>query len=347
MTPTHRARRSAALAVVAVVVALLGGPAGSAHAAFPDESRIDPTSLARGGPAAVLHSVGRTVVDGDRRIRAERPRRLQLIGKAPNGTGYVVVSFGTDGRNSLWRVTRDGSAVRLRGLGQDGRDAQLSPSGARVSWTRQGRDRTTVFVARTYNGRVVARQRYKGILEVLDVRKRVLLSGIRPVRTIWYRPSADSERVVRGLQLVDADLARDRAVVVVRDLVNGYDGVCLAYAVLSDPARRLWRSCTDKPVAFSPSGRLMVTTNIEADGAGTGLLQIRTAETNLVRATLRTRGYFSNALWESEKSLLAVTWQSKCAAIVRITKDGSVHRASALVRAAFGTEGSRWGFPPS
>lgn len=343
-----------ALAVAPLLAGLVAAPAGAASAGFPDRSGIDPAALRRGAAPTALHTEGSSIVDGGATIPTELTDRLQIVGRAAPGQGYVVASFSADGTAStLWRVRPDGSSRRLRDLGVDrgfgsgGHDTRTSPDGRRVAWTEPAGRRTILRVARTSDGTLLGGQRYRGSVEVLDVGSRVLLAGEGPERTIWYRQATDRSRVVRGLDLWSADLQRDRAVRTVSDEVNGYDGLCVVSTSLSHPAEQHWRSCTDKPLAFSPDGRLVVSTNIEADGPGTGLLQVRSAETFRVRATLRTPGFFVQPYWEDDDSFLVHTWAKGKAAIVRLSRSGTVRRVSEVVHERGGEDALNWSFPPS
>lgn len=349
MTRT-RGRRVPAIAVAlaagAVLAYLPAGWAGAAPDGYPNGVRVAPAALPRGADAVGLHTVGGSIVDGRLTVRTGLTGRLLLVGRAD--PGYVVITTDASGANrTLWRVRKDGGTVRLRDLGDGGDDARTSATGSRVSFTVPGRARTRVVVLRTSDGIVLGRQRYRGYLQVLDFHKRVLLSGLQPSRTLWYRPRTDTTEVAFHRNLWSADIERDRAVLPVRDPA-GYDRTCLVYTRLSDLSRRRWRSCTDKPLAFSsPEGTRMVTTYIEADGLGTSLLQVRDAETAAVRATYRTAGYFGNVAWEDENSLLVMTWSKGRAAIVRINTGGKVVRVSRVARMPATGDALRWSFPMS
>ncbi len=347
MTTIGTRGRLSALAAAALALTVVVPAAAASDArptAFPDRSRIDPAALPRGPAVTTLHTEGRSIVDGRTRLRTSLPGHLRILGRV--GPGYVVTTRADDGGDhTLWRVRRTGATHRLRSLADDADDLRLAPSGARVAWTQQGRSSTRVLVARTSDGRLVDARRFRGFLDVLDLGKRVLLGGIRPDRTIWWRPVVDRVTVAGDLSLNEADLTSDRAVVVVPDQVNGYDGICLGYAALSEPGRLRWTSCEDRPLSFSPNGRLMVTTFIQADGPGTGLLQVRTAASNTVRATLRTGGFFVFPYWEGNRSFLAHTWRKGRAAIVRVSRDGTVERVSRVVREDGGDDALAWSFP--
>lgn len=334
-----------ACVTVAAVAAALVAPVPAAAAERPRGVVVRPAKLTLSADPTALHSVGSTIVDGYRTVRTGLDAPLRLVGRATRG--WVVVTAGPDGLDrTLWRVRPDGSALRLRSLGDEGDDVRTSSAGRRVALTVSGRRSTLALVLRTSDGTVVGQRRFRGLLEVLALPGRVLLSGVQPRRTVWWWPrTGATERVLRRESWA-ADAERDRLVQVVRDPA-GYDGICLAQGRLSTPAVRDWRSCTDKPLAWSPSGRRMVTTNIESDGIGPNLLQVRDAATNRVRATYRTFGYFGLPYWEDGNSFLVLTWARERAAIVRVTTGGRVSRVSPVVRMRDVEDALGWGFPPA
>ena len=355
MTANSITRRAlAGVAALALAVSVAGTatvPAEAAAGAFPDMNRIDPASVPRGPAPTTLHTEGRSIVDGRVTVVTTLPGRLQILGRAPSG--YVVLTRNDEGsERTLWRVRLDGSAVRLRGLGgyRTGEELRVSSTGSRIAYTSSLRGRpirTRVFVVRSSDGTVVGSRLLRGDVEVLDFQGRVLLGGSRPDRVLWYLARTDRVTGRRGVVLSAADLGRNRAVVKVEDLVHGWDGVCLVYAPLAQPSRKLWRSCTDRPLAFSPDGTRMVTTFIGSDGPGTGMLQVRVAETNKVLATLRTSGFFVQPFWEDDRSFVVHTWRKGKAAILRVSRDGTVRRVSKVVSEHGGEDELQWSFPPS
>ncbi len=329
----------------AAVAAALVGPVPAASTERPRGVVVRPAQLTRSAAPTALHAVRGTIVDGGRTVRTDLTGRLWLVGRAAHG--WLVVTSGPDGSDrTLWRVRPDGSTLALRRIGDGGGDARASASGRRVALTVPAGRSTRALVLRTTDGTVVAQRRFRGYVEVLDVPARVLLTGAQPDRTLWWRPLAGTtQRVVRRGAWA-ADAGRDRLVQAVPDPA-GYDGICLAQGRLSDPADRDWRSCTDKPLAWSPSGRRMVTTNIESDGIGPNLLQVRHAATNELRATYRTAGYFGQPYWEDDNSFLVRTWARGRATVVRITTSGRVTRVSRVLRMPDIEDFLRWSFPPS
>lgn len=354
MTATAATRRAlAGLAALTLATTLAGtatGPAEAAAGAFPDKNRIDPASVPTGPAPTTLHTEGRSIIDGGDTVDTTLPGRLQILGRF--GSSYIVHTRNDDdGTQALWRVRKDGSALRLRDLDdRTGEEIRLGSYGNRIAYTEElaGRPfRTRVFVLRSGDGSVVDSRLLRGHVEVVDFAAKVLLTGIQPKRTVWYLANRDEITVRRGLELLSADIGLKRAVVKVKDLVNGWDGVCLVYAPLSRPRQQLWRSCTDRPLSFSPDGTRMVTTFIGSDGPGTGKLQVRVAETNKVLATLRTGGFFVQPYWEGNRSFLVHTWNKGKAAILRVSRDGTVERVSPVVSEDVGEDNLQWSFPPS
>jgi hypothetical protein len=347
-----RARGGRSAAVVLAGAALLAcpptGPAAAAADGYPAGVRVAPAALPRGEDTLALHAVGHTIVDGTRRVRTDLAGPLRLVGRARHGW-VVATSEASTAATTLWRVRPDGFAVRLRDIGAGGDDARTSATGTRVAYTvqgRAGRPVTRVVVVRSSDGSAAAVRRYHGYLKVLDVRRRVLLTGVQPSRTLWYDPRSDTTTLAFRRELSSADIAADRALRPVSD-PSGLDRQCLVESRLSDLSAVRWRSCTDKPLAVSPGSTRMVTTYIEADGLGSSLVQLRDAGTNAVQATYRTAGYFGAVSWESERSFLVMTWSRGRAAIVRITTGGTVERVSRIVRMRADGDGLRWSFPPS
>ena len=343
--------RAAAAGVAVLLVATAAGTAATSALAAPGDSypagtAVVPGNLSRGPEVTSLHSEGTTIVDGRRTVSTGLAGRLSLVGRARGG--YVILTRATDSSTAvLRRVRLDGSTLRLRSLPPTAADDfQVSPDGRRVAYTTSGQGRSTLVVRRTSDGSLVARHRFPTFVQLLDVKRRVLVSATGPDRMVWFDPAAEAIEVTLGVAPLSADIVADRIVYPVQDPVNGFDGICLVRARLSDPADIRWRSCTDKPLAISPDGRRMITTYIQADGLGTSVLQIRDAETFAVTATLRTSGYFGNLGWEDNNSFVTFTWRKGRAAYVRYALDGTLQRVSRLVRVADAGESPLdWTFP--
>ncbi len=330
MDRTRRRSLLAAAAALCLGLTLAGGSPGASALvrSRAASTAIDPATLTRGSDTDLLHSRGHRIVDGDRVVRTDLSGQLAMIGRAVRG--YVVVTRDqSDGSATLWRVRRDGTARKLRELTDRAGILRVSARGDRVAWAVPGNDRTRVMVARTTDGSLVGSVRRAGFLEVADVgRYRVLVTGLQPTRTLWFRPAAGSTERLFGQQVWEADIAADRAVVAVEDNA-GPDGLCLSYRRLREPSTRFWRSCTDKPLAFSPDRSLMVTTDIQSDGIGPSTLEVRDATHNTPLASYTPDGgYFGSPVWEDADSFVVRVWADGHAAQVRITTAGVVERVS-------------------
>ena len=342
-------RRSllAAAAALCLGLTLAGGPPGAASAQVRGpaaSTAIDPATLARGADTALLHTERHRIVDGDRVVRTDLSGRMTLVGRAVRGY-LVVTTRPSAGTTTLWRVRRDGTSRKLRELTDRAGIVRVSPRGDRVAWAVPGDERTRILVARTTDGSLIGSVRRVGFLEVSDVGpRRVLVTGLQPTRTFWFRPAAGSTERLFGEQVWEADIAADRVTVAVEDNA-GPDGLCLAYRALSDPSTQFWRTCTDKPLAFSPDRSLMVTTDIQSDGIGPSTLEIRDAAHNTPVASYTT-GYFGSPAWEDDDSFIVRVWADGHAAQVRITTAGVVERVSRV--AAVDSDNFRalwWTFP--
>lgn len=290
----------AATLIVGAAAALVLAPltrtdaAPSAAAAEPVE--IVPARLDRGADVRVPHLEGRTIVDGDRRIRVSGAR-VALLGAS--GRAYVVVVSNADHtRHATLRVRRNGSSkVLLRGpapwamtLSGDGADLVVRAG------TTAERTRITVRSART--GERTARRPFRGWVEVLDVEEgRMVLGAWGPDRTLWWNPRSDATRRINQRPGYAADITGNRLASYTGD---PYDGGCTVVTTLT--GRRLWRSCDERVQAFSPEGRRMATVHILSDGIGPGQVWARKARGGL-RASY-TAEWFGAIGWETESALL-------------------------------------------
>ena len=345
---------AAAAVVTTMVLCLFGAATGSGTAAafasaadgYPDGLQVSPGHLSAGSATTALHLENTTVVDGTRRVSTGLSGRVSLVGRARSG--YVVLTVSLNGADrTLWRVRTDGSLVRLRRLGADSLDGGLpvvSADGRRVAYLAPSATSTRAAVLRVRDGALLGAHRFRGLAEILDFRRRLLLTTATPARTFYYDAASDGVAVTLDRTLTWADVAHDRAIVQVPDPA-GPHGVCIDWTRLSAPDLVIWHSCTDIPIALSPSGARLVATYLTVDGPGPTLVQLRESETGNVLLTLRTTGYFGLVHWESDSSLLLDTWRNGREAIVRVRLDGSLERVSALVRNPQGIDVLRWSFP--
>ena len=311
----------AAVAVPSAATSLTPGATGT-----PGTIAIHPAALPRGANPAVPVQVGHTIVDGDTRLRV-RTGDFNLLG--PSGRSYVVVGWTGDGPARLLRITpdgtRDGRTTVLRRVGQD-REARLSSDGRTAVLTHYLRgSRARVLVVDARDGHMVASRDLRGYATVLDARRtRLVLTTSAPARTLWWDFARDTTRRIVGRNAGAADIRADRLATYTAD---PYQGGCLVVTSLSHPAQRLWRSCAEGVIGFSPDGARMATANILADGLGPGEVTVRRIHGAMLARY--SAYYFPSVRWESRRALLLDTVTRRSQALVRCVVD-RCERASAV-----------------
>lgn len=322
----ERRRRSVvrlALGVALVALTSVQGPAVAG-------TRVDPSTLAQGAAPQVVHLVLDTIHDGELSVPAPRrgwhqalwvvrggyllrdvvgPRELvRIVLVAPSGARQVV--------------------ARSRGLVQ----VAVSADGARVALGRvTGRfsERTVVTVVRPGDGHVLARRTF-GPARVVGVTRGAVLLGLGAVArgpsTQWWAWRGDRLRTVRDELAVGADVGHDR----VTFAAGREDSFCNRVAVLSHPARTLWRSCRADPHQWSPDGTRALATHTYFDAAGTDVWWVLDGRTGEREAALRGRLDW-HAVWEDDQHFLTLAQgDDGKAAIVRCDVAGACERASRL-----------------
>jgi hypothetical protein len=348
-TPAHRPRRRrgaaqgllrtlAGAGTLLLTSTLLAGTAvGSAAATpgrasgpddgYPAGTRLHPARLDRGPDTRLLHAEGRVIVDGQRRVRVHTPDRISLLGRS--GRQYVVAA--SDRSYEHWqvlRVKRSGDTVRLARGRRFVPDPVLSADGSHVALMSMIGRRTRIKVVDTRSGEVLRDRRFRGAVEIEDYGpRRLLLDRFAFGRssTFWWNPHNNHQDRIAGKAAYIADIAADRLGVITRDDV---DGLCQKVVRLSRPRHTLWSSCTERALAFSATGRRMVTTNIHADGLGPRVVQVR-GRHGAVRHTYRA-GYFGFLRWESDRHLLMEVGGSRTTAAVRCDASGDCELGSRL-----------------
>ena len=274
---------------------------------------LKPASVPRGADIAIPHMEGRVIVDGDTRIRV-RGEVVHLLGTS--GTAYVVHTSAKEGyaEGRAVRVRRDGSTrVLLRHVAAA--DLVVTQDGDQVVETREvAGKRTAVHVVSARTGEAVATRTFRGRMFSLDAAEnRVLLSSWSPARTVWWNFASDATSVAARRTGGAADITADRLGSYTGD---PYDGGCYVLSSLRHPARTLWRSCSDRAVAFSPSGRRVATVGIVDDGIGPAMVTVRRVRGGAALARYTTQ-WFGAIRWESNTALLLDTNGKRKAATIR------------------------------
>ena len=317
LKPSRAVRLTGALlaTVLAAPLALVT-PAGAED--YPRGTRVQPAHLDRGADTRVLHAEGTVIVDGDRRVPV-RAAHLTMLGRS--GADYVVLTSDRDYRRwRVRRVTAEGDTHRVVGGPGYVPEIRIADGGRHVVVSRYTGDRTLVLrVVDTGTGALVRRREFPMTVSALDFgRRRMVLSewGNRPreQRTFWWNPFTNrTVRLARHPGYV-ADISTDRLGLMLGD---PYLDGCQKVVTISRPRARLWRSCRDAAVAFSPGGRRMVTQHILTDGAGPRLLQVRAARGRVLE-TYRSE-WFGVLAWETDRRLLLQVAGRRTVAMARCT----------------------------
>lgn len=318
MTRLHTA--FAALAATAALIA----PTVPAHAGGTPVDTVDlsrPGTLERGDDIRIAHLEGTTIVDGD--LRIEVPRVMTLMGTS--GDDYVVSTRRAKRpRYQVKRISADGDRTLLL-RGRKALYTELSGDGAHVIHN-DNRRRTRITAYDATDGSEVAHRTFRGYAEVLDADGgTVLVTSWQRQRTVAWDLATGTRELIADRVGYQADLSTDRLAVYTED---PYRGGCTVVSTVSDPGTRLWRSCRQRVVAFSPDGALLATTDILADGAGPGEVQLRGTDGPLL--TKYHANWFGTVQWEDDDTLLLEANGRRRGATVRC--DGSAcERASDVV----------------
>ena len=296
------------VAAIAASAAVLLTYAGSAAAATTTE--LKPAQIERGEDLAVPHFERKTLVDGD--VRIGFASSAWLIGVA--GDDYIVAVTSPE---RVVRVTSAGQRTELfRGAGVW--ESRLSADGSRLARVIGNSDWTSLQIIDTATGeRVQATRLALPWVRVLDYRghRLVLSSFTSEAQRTWIWSTKNGfVRVVAEKPGYLADLATDRLAVYTKD---PYDGGCTKLITISQPTQVVWRSCTDRIAALSPSATRMATIHILSDGLGPNQVTLRGGHgTALASYTAK---WFGLIGFESDAALLLEANGAQYAAIVRCT----------------------------
>lgn len=326
----HRTGRIAPLLATAVMAAVV--PAAMASpGARNDPPHLDPAALPRGANPGVVYLVHDVIRDGDLRIPATHRGEHDAIWVVDGGYLLRDLGVGQQARGTLTYISSTGER-RLEARSRGWIDVQVSPTGKTVAiQIPYNRDspRSALTVSRARSGRVVAARElmHARIVAVTDTKA---LIGRRArwhdPATVWWNYERSSWRKVYDEAAVGADVRHDR--VVFDDTPTGE--FCNRVAILSRPARTLWRTCRIYPHQWSPDGKRAIATYTYFDAAGTGRWWVIDGRTAARQAQVAGRLDW-DAVWEDDTHFLT-TAQSDAgkAAIVRCDIHGLCERASPI-----------------
>ncbi len=331
MFTRSRAARLAGVLLAALIAAPLAGAAAAPADDHPKGETINPAKLAEGPATPLLRVVGRTIIDGEARLPVSA-KYVRMVGRS--GADYLVLASDADDTGwQLLRVAPDGGTTRVAGgpAYQPDLPKRLADGGAHLVTTTYRDNRTLLRVVDTRSGEVVKRRVFGRAVTPLDFgQRRMVLSqwGRRAAtqRTFWWNPFTDTTVKIADKPGYIADISTDRVGVFLGD---PYLGGCQKVMTLSGPHTRLWRSCDDLALAFSPDGKRLVSTYILSDGPGPGMVQVRTTRGRLLD-TYRAR-WFGVMKWETNTRLLLQAGSDKTVAMTRCTLE-KCERISKLYR---------------
>ncbi|HXH77900.1 hypothetical protein [Nocardioides sp.] len=310
-------------AVAAAAVAVLGSTAlvVPTHAAPTD---LQPEDLPRGADIAIAHIEDGDFVQGERVVDVGGDRST-LIGRS--GRSWLVGTSDVDGVGEF-RIVRvgpdDSTTVIKRGISVF--ELTLSENGRFFVHMGRGTRRAVpirVFSART--GELKAEKDFANYPEVVAMAgPSVLLSswvatdlGVRS----WDITTGAITRITRKPANI-VDVGNNLLATYTKD---PYMGGCVRLTLLSSPSTRLWKSCSERIVAFSPDGERMATVHILSDGIGPNEVQEREIDGTLLGDY--STGWFGAISFESNTDLLLEVNGDTLASTVRCS-EGACENAS-------------------
>jgi len=315
-------RRRCRLVLLALTLCLSGAVQPPTAAAPAEPLVVSLKGTARGADTPMLHMVGTTIIDGDRRVDVDYRWDLVLIGRIDGG--YLVQTeselFAVDATTGDLRTVREGGGSTPAELLAGGRWVVVPGAAGNVS---------RVEVIDVATGALVQRWRLRGYLTVLDThRRRVLLQGER--RVVSLRVGSDKARRVAGEPVGPFGAADIR-----HDLLTLRDGRCIRVVRLSEPSQVRWSRCNGVvPVAASPDGSVLAAFGSSGQD-GFRRLQLLRASDGRVLQRFEAPRSFSILRFEDNAHVVVLTRGTrKRMAAVRTGTDGTVERVSAVERPA-------------
>lgn len=323
-SPTRPGRRGRALTLGALTLAVCAGTLGAPAPAAPASQEIKPAALARGADSTIPYFDGATIVADGERIPTRLRGHRTVLGTEDDG-GFLV-SAQRSRRTTIARISPDGAAEVVVRFARPA-EVVASPDLSRVVLTTTRRARTTVAMVPTQEGGEIRQRNFPGYVQTVAAGPaRVLVSQGQTARTgtWWWNPTTNRVRKISDWTAYRADLASDRLALMEGD---PYQDACQRVVRLSAPKRTVWRSCTDRVDAFSPTG-FMATVHILSDGLGPAHVALRRPG-GRVAARFHTRGWFGDMAFEGPRALMVHTVGRAKAAWVRCLPSGC-ERASEL-----------------
>lgn len=289
-------------------------------AAAGDTVSVNPGKLDRGADVRGPHIEGKRVVDGDVRVKVRGKQRFLL---GTSGDAYVVQVLRKE-RFQVVRVRPGAEEVKL--VQSSPEQVVLSDDGTTIAVLDKIARRTSIDVRSAVDGELLGTGgRFRGYPSLLDLDGDHLIVASFEKGATDFDWTTGTRTTITKRPVYRADISSNRLALFTDD---PYDGGCTVVAPLSRPKKKLWRSCDEAVLHFSPDGKRMVNTYILADGLGPNRVSERTVRGSLL-ASYKVGGFFGAIWWESDTDLLLEANGKKKAATVRCSA-GDCERASDL-----------------
>ncbi|MGA8258135.1 MAG: hypothetical protein WB767_16320 [Nocardioides sp.] len=295
----------AATSAMALVALMSPSQAATPHV-------IEPTKLPDGPAVQIPHLEGKTIVDGDLKLRV-KGKQVVLLGAADDGYAVVVRSTGA------WttQVVAPGRAPRLIAKRTTPDEVVLASDGGTVAITTSATRKSTVIEVRlTSTSDLVEKEAFAGYPRVLDIEGSQAVVGGFDTGGISWNLADGTTSAISGRPTYFADISSNRLAYFTKD---PYDGGCSVLTRLDKPRKTLWRSCAEAVREVSPDGRRIATTHKLADGLGPSRVLERTAAGRHL-ATYDAPYFFGTIRWESNTALLLDVYGRKNGATARCTE---------------------------
>jgi hypothetical protein len=294
-----------------------------------------------------VHLVHDTIRDGALRVPATERGRHDALWVVAGG--YLLRDYNVGRpRHVVVTFVDPSGARRVVARSQDWIDVRVSPSGERVAVehaTGPGLLRSVLTVSDPATGRVVASRTMRLVTLAAVTDHRVLIgkrARWHDPATLWWNFDRDRTWRLYDEAALGADPAHDTVIFDRTDLGE----FCNRVAVLSRPARTLWRSCDRYPHQWSPDGTRALASWTYFDAAGTDRWWVVDGRTGVRRTTITGRLDW-DAVWEDDTHFLTLAQSAAGrAAIVRCDVTGSCERASRIWEVPLPEEPSLYYAPP-
>lgn len=316
--PSTIARRSSVAAASFAVAAGLVVTSLTAPVLGASTTDLQPEDLPRGDDVRIAHIEDGDFVLGTRRVDVGG-ERASVLGKSGRAWLVGTSNAAGSGRFRIVRVKRDDS-VRVIKRGISVFDLTVSENGRFFVHVGRGtRQAVPVRVFSSRTGDLKGERDFANYPTVMAMGgPNVLLStwvtGDTGIRS-WDIASGVLTRISRRPANI-VDIASDLLATYTKD---PYMGGCVRLTPLTSPRTTLWKSCSERIVAFSPDGQRMATVHILSDGIGPNEVQEREIDGTLLGDY--TTAWFGQVAFENKTDLLLDVNGDTLAATVRCSAD--------------------------